>query len=65
MCKARRYIAMRSDKRRALDTSRPLSAMIDDVEYIKASIRRGGAASELERTWSPRLLGDCQATEVR
>jgi len=33
------HIAMRPGKRRALDLSRPLAAMIDDVERIKASIR--------------------------
>jgi len=33
------HIAMRPGKRRALDLSRPLAAMIDEVERIKASIR--------------------------
>ena len=33
------HIAMRPGRRRALDLSRPLAAMIDDVERIKASIR--------------------------
>ncbi|MGH8430381.1 MAG: IS5 family transposase, partial [Solimonas sp.] len=33
------HIAMRPGKRRALDLSRPLALMIDEVERIKASIR--------------------------
>jgi IS5 family transposase len=33
------HIAMRPGKRRALDLSRPLAAMIDELERTKASIR--------------------------